>query len=215
MNLMKKLAIPALAGMLTSSPARGDIYDNFSSGSLNPALWQIRQDPEGQPHLDEYDVRNEGNNFVFHTQQNIIGDRRTYLFPMRTFTTGDSIEYDVNLTSREGTYAQMVLLTGDQYIRIGMRGPAAGFDELGMAHMKLTFQPNNLAVERHTPSGSTLIDNLQLNQQNGTYSLYIGSFTGHNGRAHMDFDDFYVNGIPTPSSFALLGLGVLGGRRKR
>ncbi len=86
--------------------------------------------------MDEYDVINEGDGFVFHTQQNIIGDRRVYLFPKRKFTTGDSIEYDVDLISRAGNYAQMVLLTGNQYIRIGMRGTDAGFDELGIAHMK-------------------------------------------------------------------------------
>ena len=176
------------------------LYDDFSSGTLNPDKWEIRQDVEGQPLMDEYEVKWEKaqklskSGFVFHTQQNTHVDRRVYLFPRRQFTTGDSIEYDVDLISREGNYAQMVLLTGDQYIRIGMRGNDAGFDELGVAHMKLIFQENNLRVERRTPSGELLIDNLNLTNTNGNYELYIGSFSGHNGVVHMDYDNFFICG---------------------
>ena len=177
------------------------LYDDFSSGQLDQIKWEIRQDVEGQPLMEEYGVVNERNNFVFHTLQKTAVDRRVYLFPKRQFTTGDSIEYDSDLISREGTYAQMVLLTGDQYIRIGMRGPAAGFDELGVAHMKLVFQENNLHIERTTPSGKVLIDNLFLANQNGNYELYIGSFTGHNGKLHMDYDNFWVNGKLQKSTF--------------
>lgn len=179
--------------IVTGIPSPGPYcswYDRFSRGYIDHTKWEIRQDVEGQPLMDEYDVRNENEDFVFHTQQNTIGDRRVYLFPRRKFTTGDSIEYDANLISREGNYANMVLLTGDQYIRIGMRGNAAGFDELGVAHMKLIFQQNNLRVERITPSGRLLIDNLNLVNSNGNYGLYIGSFSGHNGRVHMDYDNF-------------------------
>jgi len=168
------------------------VYDDFSSGDLGTSKWEIRQDTEGQPLMEEFNVTNESGNFAFHTQQNTIADRRVYLFPKRQFTTGDSIEYDVDLISSEGTYAQMVLLTGDQSIRIGMRGTAAGFDELGVAHMKLTFQENNLAIERKTPSDVLLIDNLGLTNSNGTYEFYIGSFSGSNGRVHMDFDNFVI-----------------------
>lgn len=167
-------------------------YDDFSSGTLDLDKWEIRQDIEGQPLMDEYSVLSENANLQFHTQQNIIGDRRIYLFPKRNFTTGDSVEYDVNLISKEGNHGQMVLLTGDQYIRIGMRGTDAGFDELGIAHMKLEFQENNLHIERTTPSNSTLIDNLALSNLNGNYGLYIGSFSGHNGIVHMDYDNFVI-----------------------
>ena len=47
-----------------------EIYDDFSSGSLNASKWEIRQDIEGQPLMDEYGVINESGNFIFHTQQN-------------------------------------------------------------------------------------------------------------------------------------------------
>ncbi len=176
---------------ITTAEQVCEAYDDFSSGSLDTNKWEIRQDVEGQPFMDEYGVLNESG-FVFHTQQNIIEDRRVYLFPKRTFTTGDTLNYDVNLISREGTYANMVLLTGGQYIRIGMRGTSAGFDELGVAHMQLEFQENNLHILRETPSGSVLVDDLTLTNSNGTYEFYIGSFSGSNGAVHMDYDNFVV-----------------------
>ena len=185
------LSLVLFLGVVSVSAA---LYDNFSSGRLDDTKWEIKQDTEGQPLMEEYGVMNEENNWVFHTQQKTAEDRRVYLFPKRQFTTGDLIEYDVNLISREGTYAQMVLLTGDQYIRISIRGPSAGFDELGVAHMKLEFQENNLHIERTTPSGNLLIDNLALTNQNGDYELYIGSFTGGGSKVHMDYDNFWLNG---------------------
>ena len=109
------------------------IYDDFSSGTLSTDKWEIRQDVEGQPFMDENWTDPILNNF--HTQQNSIADRRSYLFQKKKFTTGDILRYDSDVLSEQGTYANMVLLTGDQYIRIGMRGPAAGFDELGVAYM--------------------------------------------------------------------------------
>ena len=39
------------------------------------------------------------------------------------------LEYDTNLISREGNYGQMALLTGDQYIRIGIFGYNNGIQE--------------------------------------------------------------------------------------
>lgn len=178
------------------------LYDDFSSEILDVNKWEVRQDTEGQPLMDEYWIDTDLENF--HTKQNIIGDRRVYLFPKTTFTTGDKISYDSELLSREGNYGQMVLLTGDQYIRIGIfgyNGGVQGFDELGIAHIELTFEENNLHITRESPSGTILIDNLALTNANGTYELYVGSFTGHNGKAHIDFDNF----ILYPNKFRLLG----------
>ena len=164
------------------------IYDDFSSETLNTDKWEIRQDVEGQPFMNENWTDPILNNF--HTQQNSIADRRSYLFQKKKFTTGDILRYDSDVLSEQGTYANMVLLTGDQYIRIGMRGPAAGFDELGVAYMELEFQENNLHITRETPSQVILIDNLALSNPNGTYEFYIGAFSGSNGMVHMDFDNF-------------------------
>lgn len=176
---------------LASATQVCEIYDDFSSGVLDTEKWEIRQDVEGQPLMDESLVDTDLENF--HTQQNEIGDRRTYLFPKKTFTTGDILEYDFNVISKEGHYGQMVLLTEDQYIRVGIMGynnGVQGYDEIGISHVKIEFQENNFHLERTSPSNVTLIDNLPLTNANGTYELYIGSFSGHNGKTHIDFDNF-------------------------
>lgn len=205
---MAQVASSAL--LATALEAQGQLYDDFSSGTLDSSKWEIRQDVENQPFMDDYGVRLESGNHVFHTQNSSGGDKRTYLFPTRTFTTGDTIEYDSILTSRDGTYAQMTLVTGSQYYRLGMRGQAAGFDEFGIAHNKITFEENLLAIERTTPSGSILYDNLPLSTSNGNYELYIGSFV--NGTMHMDLDNFTItSAVPEPSSTGVaMGLGALG-----
>jgi len=172
-----------------------ETYDDFSSGILNNEKWEIRQDVEGQPFTDEYGITNESEDFVFHIQQNEIGDRRTYLFPKQTFTTGDILEYDFNVLSKEGNSMQMDLLTGNQYIRVGIMGynnGVQGYDELGKSHIKIIFQENNFHLERTSPSNITLIDNLALTNANGNYELYIGAFSGHNGKIHIDFDNFKI-----------------------
>lgn len=173
------------------------IYDDFSSGNLDTDKWEIRRDVMGFSLTNEYWVDNNLENF--HIQQSIIegqtpNQKHTYIFPKRKFTTGDILEYDVNLISKEGSYIQMVLLTGSQYIRVGIFGwwsnSIQGYNELGVSHIKIEFQENNFHLERTTPSNVTLIDNLALTDTNGEYELYVGGGIGDNGKVHMDFDNF-------------------------
>jgi len=193
-NLKAGLILCSLAIFLinfVSATQICEVYYDFSSGQLNESKWEIRQDVEGQPFTDEYWVDSDLENF--HIQQNEIGDRRTYLFPKHSFTTGDVLEYDFNVISKEGNYMQMDLLTGDQYIRVGIMGynnGVQGYDELGISHIKIEFQENNFHLERTSPSGIFLVDDLYLTNPNGNYELYIGAGSGHNGRMHMDFDNF-------------------------
>ncbi len=158
---------------------------------MNASKWEIRQDVEGQPFTDEYRV--DVNLSKFHTRQNTGGDNRVYLVPKYNFTTGDILEYDFRVVYKEGNYMQMNLLTGDQYIRVGIMGynnGVQGYDELGTSHIKIEFQENNFHLERITPSNITLIDNLALTNANGEYELYIGSvFTN---KARIDFDNFML-----------------------
>jgi hypothetical protein len=113
--------------------------------------------------------------------------------PIHNFTTSDIFEYDFNVISKQDNYMQMDLLTGDQYIRIGIMGfsnGVQGYDELGISHIKIEFQENNLHLERTSPSNVTLIDNLPLTNANGTYKLYIGSvFTNP---SQIDYDNFVL-----------------------
>jgi hypothetical protein len=147
----------------------------------------------------------------FHMQNNSSGDTRTYLVPKRQFTTGDIIEYENNVVS-QGSYMNMVLLTGDQYWRIGINGSMGGFDELGVTKVRMEFQENNFALRRESPSGQVFFDNLPLNNPNGNYNVYIGAYSYD---AHIDLDNFYINGIPEPATMGLLGLGSLALLKKR
>lgn len=168
-----------------------NVYDDFSSGVLDNSKWVIRQDVEGQPFTDIYNVDSELKNF--HMQQITTGDKRTYLVPKHSFTTGDVLEYDFNVISKTGNYMQFDLLTGDQYIRLGIMGylgGVQGYDELGVSHVKIEFQENNLHLERTTPSGIVLVDNLALTKTNGNYELYLG--TVFTNLAHIDFDNFKI-----------------------
>lgn len=170
-----------------------NIYDDFSADTLDMNKWGIRQDTEGQPLMDEYWVDSDLENF--HMQQNSIADRRTYLVPTHQFKVGDKISYDVDLISKEGHYGQMVLLTGDQYIRIGIFGynyGVQGYDEIGTSHIEISFEEDALVLNRESPSGETFHDELPLFHPEGTYELYIGAFSGHNGKTHMDFDNFTI-----------------------
>ena len=192
---MRKIALLILSSLLLVSLVSAvqicEVYDDFSSGALNSEKWEVRQDVEGWPFTEEYWVDADLENY--HTQQNTIGDRRVYLVPKHTFTTGNILEYDFNIVSHEGNYMQMDLLTGDQYIRVGIMGyinGVQGYDELGVSHIKVEFQENNLHLERTTPSNVTLIDNLALSTSNRNYQFYIGSISGNNGRMHIDFDNF-------------------------
>ncbi|MEK6945450.1 MAG: hypothetical protein AABW63_01520 [Nanoarchaeota archaeon] len=189
---MNKLYLFLAMGLLSTSIVSAvqvcQTYDVFSSGSLDSGKWEVRQDVEGQPLTDEYGIDPVLENF--HIQQNELSDKRTYLFPTRTFTTGDVLEYDFDAVSKEGVPGQMTLLTGDQYIRIGIMGDVV--NELGDYHIKIEFQENNLHLERITPSNTTLIDNLALSNANGTYELYIGAYSGSNGGVHIDLDNFYI-----------------------
>lgn len=220
-SLMGLRRIATTAGLVglalgVATNARAELFDDFNSGKLDTTKWGVRQDVEGQPLMDEGVVTEE----TFHTQQNSIGDRRVYLFPKRQFTTGDTLEWDFDVRSRTGNYMVMALLTGGQYIRIGIMGyidGVQGFDELGAGHARFEFQEGNLFIQRTAPSGLFLTDNLHLSNPNGTYSLYVGSVSGHNGMAHIDYDNFYMNGIvPEPATGAgvLLGGIALLKRRK-
>ncbi len=218
MSLVSKLVPLVLAGALTTK-ATAAVYDDFSSGLLNPAKWQIRQDPQGQPLTDEYDVISEKSNFVFHTQQNEIADRRTYLVPTHKFTTGDKLNWEVTVQSREGNYGNIILIRGEEYNRgifsaVGFNNTVQPFDEIGLTKVNLQFYNDHVEMNTLSPSGQHVTSTLPLQNPEGHYDVYVGTFTGHNGRAHMDFDNFELS-VPSPRSLYLLGMGLATMARKR
>ncbi len=209
--LLTALAMPA-------SQAKAVLYDDFSSPVLDTNKWEVKQDTEGQPLMDEGYVTNG----VFHTQQNSIGDRRTYLVPKHQFVAGENISYDVNIISKEGHYGNVNLLFGGGYNReamgmVGFNNGPQPRDELGTTHIKLSFLENKFTIEELFSSGAIVTNQLSLSIPNANYTLYIGSFTGHNGRAHIDYDNFRINDIPEPASLVVLtatSISLFGRKRK-
>ena len=178
------------------------LYDDFSSKSFDLNKWNLRVDTEGQPLMEEYGIEEEH----FHTAQKTPADRRVYIVPKHTFKAGESFEYDVNVISREGNYGNIVILNGRfDYARMGAVGYNNGpqtIDELGVSHVKIDFTPDYLILSELGPSGNFVSNQVFFQQRGEEYELYIGSFTGHNGTAHIDYDNFVLT---TPSSAFIRG----------
>jgi len=175
-----------------------NFYDNFEGGELDEDLWEIRRDPENQPFMEEYGVEEEDDNFVFHMQQNEIADRRVYLVPTHMFVEGDTFEYDSNVVSREGHYGILVIVRGNGWNRQlvggnGYNNGVQGYDELGWGHMIIEFSDGNIITTNEAPSGEIVNWEEELPDPDGEYEVYVGAFSGHNGRAHIDFDNFELN----------------------
>src|SRR3989344_1798668 len=107
MSLTKKLALPALAtGMLANSQANGSLYDDFSSGSLNSALW-IETTIPANIH-GNYPLFNE--HFVnpitgkYQAGQYAVGNRSIRLVPTRQLVTGETLDYDITHIFGEGNH---------------------------------------------------------------------------------------------------------------
>lgn len=168
-------------------------YDDFSNPVLDLNKWEIRQDPEGRPLMDEYWIDSILNNF--HTQQNTAEDRRVYLVPNHQFKTGDMVSYDLNVISKEGNWGNLIILTGDQYHRlssVGYNGGPQSIDDTGLFHVEIEFFEDTLEIRTTRDVGENETHNISLTSPNGIYELYTGSFTGHNGMLHMDFDNFRI-----------------------
>ncbi len=176
------------------------LYDDFSSGTLDTNKWEIRQDVEGQPFMDEYGVLNETGNFIFHTKNNIV-DKRVAIVPTYNFSAGESFDYDVDYISGSGNHGHILLVitteypNGD-YIRAGILGFNNVPDTvniIGKYHIKLKINSNNLEIIRKWPDNTIQSHTLGLSNPDSKYKLYIESWGGHNGLTHIDYDNFIIN----------------------
>lgn len=197
---LKNLMLTGLAALVlgTSSTNAQEriLYDNFESGSLDPDKWEIRQDIEGQPFMEEYGILNEGISSVYHTKTTNGG--RVALVPVHEFIAGESLEYDVNHISGEGNRGNILLVTttnfpSGYYGRHGIvdpnSGPSVPFD-FGVYHIKLKVNANSLEIIRITADGSIMAHTDTLTDPNARYKFYIESWADDD--AHLDYDDFYI-----------------------
>ena len=174
-----------------------EVYDDFSSGVLDNSKWEIRQDPQGQPFTDEYGIIEEDGNFIFHIQQNEIGDRRTYLVPKYHLKLGESWKYTFNIVHKEGNYGMAVQLKGGEFngfplIMIGYVNGQINLDEFGWHHTIINFSGNRFDTLTESVSNQFYSTTWPAQNESGDYEIYIGAFSGHNGRMHIDFDNFKI-----------------------
>lgn len=230
MSLSKKLALGTL--IASSSSARATMYDDFSSGVLDPARWQIRQDPELQPLTEFFGVENG----VFRAENFDSADRRTVLaLTGHTFVPGETLDYDVNYVSGMGNRALPIFIDNGPLDRsgvgtipygggtIGHNGQdfAAG-NNFGLYPVRLHFEPDGLNVTINNPLGSVYDEFFRstlFGYGGQTHSLFppytVGFETWSNGSIRAEFDNFRINEVPNRGGGYVLGVAALASLLRR
>lgn len=182
------------------SPSSCRVYDDFSSGQLNPAKW-AESTWHGQPFTDEHFVSHLGSEY--HVQQNVERDAETNLAPRRQFFAGESFSYEVTYRGGSGNHQSQPLINGNyppsqiepcdfRTAGCGAIGYWNAFPDLG-AHKgtyRITYEffPTQVKMTAIRPDGVVIVNTLTGNSE--PYTLTINTHTGHNGRMHFDYDNF-------------------------
>ena len=179
-------------------PGNCTLIEDFSSGTLDPTKWRER--PSNTPSgmfTDEHFVHaQEG---VYHTAQLQPTDRGTKLDLIRyTFAPGQSVEFDVNYQSGSGNQMHVLDANDNNVREIALFGVwnsenfCAG-NAPGRYHVKAIFTQQGVDVEVTKPNNTTVIC-LQFGEIRpaSAYNFSVVTRTGHNGIAHMDYDNFCV-----------------------
>ena len=180
-KIVLTLILPILLISLISAVQVCEVYDDFSSDTLDTSKWEIRKDYEGQPFIADSGLDADLENF--HTRQDsILGDHRTYLVPKYKFKAGDMLEYDINFIYAEGNSVNMFLV--DNQYRFGLGGCWDGvcrpFEKY---HNKIEFGEGQITFNEVTTH--TINNNVE-------HEVYIGTVFGHNGIGHIDYDNFII-----------------------
>ena len=217
MSLIQKLKIACIGAVaLGVANANAFLYDDFSSGTLDPNKWF--ESTQTMFHDEHFVNPAEG---AYHTAHLNESDRETVLmFNNYIFYPGDSLEYDMNYAGGNGNRIHIVDLDND-YRWLGQvgywNGIEPGGNDPGLYHANVEFDNSgaNLFITR--PDNSEFFRRLNSSSQQHTFGF--GTRTGHNGLAHMDYDNVYINPVPEPSTLVGLGIGAAGlyapGRRRR
>ena|SRR3989344_4145796 len=178
------------------------VYDKFSSGSLNTSKW-LETTFHGDPFTDEHFVNPLEK--AYHIKQNITRDAETNLGPRRQFVAGETFSYKVKYMGGSGNHASQPLINGNypptqiepcnyQTAGCGVIGywnaaPDLGA-QIGTYKIKFKFFPDKVKMTAIRPDGIKIINTFTGNSQ--PYNLTINTHTGHNGLMHFDYDNFVV-----------------------
>lgn len=184
---------------LTSATQTCQVYDYFSSGSLNLSKWYEYSNINFS---EEHFVDQIGE--VYHVQQNIIGSSETNLQLKMQFNTGDVLSYDAIYVSGVGNRASQPLINGNYpptqiepclaSAGCGVIGFWNGVPDLqaqpGIYNIKFEFFHNQVKMTTIRPDNVTIINTFTGNSE--PYNLTINTHTGHNGTMHFDYDNFVL-----------------------
>lgn len=177
-----------------------NLYDDFSSETLDTNKWEILPNNQNWPLTDEYFIKDG----IYHMAQLNTRPAATGLEIInKIFYPGDVVEYDVNYISGSGNRVHTISLNGlsHQWALIGfwntIQDGGVGND-LGMWHVKITFIENGVITEMTKPDGTrgTSIycptGFCYLNSPGSEHTLGIVTGLGHNGLVHMDYDNVII-----------------------
>ncbi len=167
------------------------VYDDFSSGNLNPSKWD--ETIAYSQHIDEHYVLGK----VFHMAQINPSNSGTSLNVNRVFVSGEIIEYDVNYTSGEGNRVHTINLDGvsNSWALFGfwnsIEDGGVG-NEFGVYHVKLNFTNQGVKDEITLPNGTIVFTRPDgiIPSPGLNHTFGVVTRTGHNGIVHMDYDNF-------------------------
>ncbi len=209
MSLTQKLKTGAVFGAvaLGAGNVEAFLYDDFSSGILDPNKWF--ESTQTMFHDEHFVNPSEG---AYHTAHLNESDRETVLmFNNYTFNPGDILEYDMIYSGGSGNRIHIVDLDND-YRWLGQvgywNGIEPGGNDFGLYRAKVEFDNSGANLFIRRPDNSQFFRRLNSTRQQHTFGF--GTRTGHTGLVHMDYDNVYITPVPEPSTLAGLGLGALG-----
>jgi hypothetical protein len=210
--------VSSILCLFGSAFAHAELYDDFSSGTLDANKWieRIGSDVSNDLLTEHYVT-----NGFYHTASYDFGDRGVTLeIKNRTFSVGDIISYDVSYLAGAGNRRSFIRL--DEYTSVSSSTALFGYwnglqeggvgNDFGDYQVKLSFLEAGIYAQITLPSGEIKTTQALIPypvsgiQQ---HTLEFGTRTGDDGYVTMNYDNVYVTQVPEPSTFTLAALGIL------
>jgi len=210
-----KLAISTLfllAALHSPAHSQGILYDDFSSGTLDPLKWTERSDTEGNPLVSVYGV-SDG---VYHTAQPSAANGVIQLEMTHAFQAGEAVEFDATINAAAGN-RKIRLNVNNWPTNLGYDSPSCGIGvaigywneptcvpaALATYHIRVEFNGDgtiNAIFEKDGVAYSWngllphpgVIGSPPFFTYETPVTFGVESRSGHNGTFDVDFDNFVI-----------------------
>lgn len=193
------LTIIILIG-LVSAIQTCQVFDDFSSDILDTSKWEEGYARSGGGDwIDEHYLDTTNQNY--HTSQLSQADKGVELKSLHIFQAGDILEFDLIYDSGSGNHWGCIFWDetsnwNDGLICVGHWNEVSSHGgEYGTYHIKGTYKEAGIDMEMILPNGSTETWDYRSSiyaEIRAPYTFSIITRTGHNGLAHMDYDNFEI-----------------------